>query len=66
MIKDLHYIYCPNCKAIKRLRRDYMVADGRNTHDAEDLVCADCHFVIATLHASDAPLVPQAETPLAP
>lgn len=53
----MKFIYCDNCKVIKPLVRDLMLTGGHSTHDAEDLICGDCHYVIATLHESDSPIL---------
>jgi uncharacterized protein YlaI len=44
-------IYCSNCGETKTLLVDEMRADRLNDHDAVDLMCSDCHLVVATLHA---------------
>lgn len=50
------YIWCPTCEAIVVLAVCDMPAWGRNTHQAQDLLCSSCGFVIATLHESQSPL----------
>lgn len=47
-------VWCPNCETIRPLRTDEMAGGKLNDHDALDLLCGDCDFVIATLHASKA------------
>lgn len=44
------HIWCDNCDEIRPLLRGYMPADERNDHAATDLICSECHFLIATLH----------------
>lgn len=46
-------IWCPQCETIRPLIIDEMEAGPLNDHDAADLQCGDCKFVVATLHAVD-------------
>ena len=43
--------WCSICEAIKPIRFDEMQAGGLNDHDAADVLCNECDFVIATFHA---------------
>ena len=43
-------VYCGNCKAIRSLYWVPMEPNKNNDHPAVDLLCGDCHFVIATFH----------------
>jgi len=43
-------IWCPCCEAVRRLEVDEMPADARNLTAGLDLICAECRFVVATLH----------------
>lgn len=47
------YVWCSNCIAVKPLIVDYLPADRLNGHAVMDFVCAECRFVIATLHETD-------------
>jgi hypothetical protein len=44
------HIWCESCQAVRPVVIDYMEAGGENPHDAADLICAECRFVITTLH----------------
>ena len=46
------WIWCPNCEALRGFTFDVMQANDHNDHDAADICCADCRFVIATVHDS--------------
>ena len=50
-LADWPRVYCPNCKAIQPMRTERMPADDLNDHEALDLICDRCHFIVATLHA---------------
>jgi hypothetical protein len=48
------HIWCEACGSVASLVRDYMPADGlHNMHAATDLLCGECHTIIATLHHLD-------------
>ncbi len=42
--------WCDNCRKTQPLITDVLPANEKNDHAVLDLVCGDCHFVIATLH----------------
>ena len=44
-------IWCSNCDEAQPLLTDEMSAGHLNAHEAADLMCGKCRFVIATLHA---------------
>lgn len=43
-------IWCDNCSDIKPIRLAAMATDLLNDHPATDLLCADCAWIIATVH----------------
>lgn len=45
-------IWCRQCEETRECRVDEMPADSLNDHGAMDLLCKDCNFVIATVHAA--------------
>jgi uncharacterized protein YlaI len=44
-------IYCDLCGKTQPLVTDEMSTDRLNDHDAMDLMCGECHLIIATVHA---------------
>jgi hypothetical protein len=50
-VKGFSHVWCPNCDKLQPLILAPMKADARNDHDAADILCGECRFVIATLHA---------------
>lgn len=44
-------IYCSTCGKTQPMITDEMSADHLNDMHAMDLMCSECHLVIATLHA---------------
>src|SRR5262245_930607 len=46
------YVWCDTCDKIQSMIFDVMPADGRNGHEAAELVCGECKSIIATLHAA--------------
>ena len=50
MMPAVESIWCDSCDNVQPLVKDFMPADAQNDHDATDLVCGECHTVIATLH----------------
>jgi len=54
------HIWCDNCRAVRPLLVDDMPPSGRNKHRAVDLLCGDCHYIVATLHESPTGNVPPA------
>jgi phage terminase large subunit GpA-like protein len=51
LIKAFPKVWCPNCGARQPVEIAVMKADNRNDHDAADILCEACKFVVATLHA---------------
>jgi hypothetical protein len=49
--KRLPKVWCPNCEAVQPMEFTLMPPDNRNDHDAADILCGICRFVVATLHA---------------
>ena len=47
-------VWCPACDKAQPMVFDVMKANGKNDHDAADIVCAECKSIIATLHAPSA------------
>lgn len=52
-LDSMHYIWCTECEAIRPMLTDYLPASELNSHAAIDLLCAECHFIVATLHEAD-------------
>jgi hypothetical protein len=44
-------VWCPNCGKVQLMVFAPMKANDLNDHDAADILCGECRFVIATLHA---------------
>jgi len=44
-------VWCPNCGKVQPMVFAPMKANDLNDHDAADILCGECRFVIATLHA---------------
>jgi hypothetical protein len=44
-------IWCPKCQDVKPVEFCEMLADAHNKNDAVDVLCGDCAFIVATLHA---------------
>ena len=51
LIKAFPKGWCPKCGATQPVKIAVMKADKRSDHDAADILCGVCTFVIATLHA---------------
>ena len=51
LVKAFPKVSCPNCGALQPMEIAVMKADRRNDHDAADILCGACKFVVATLHA---------------
>ena len=49
--RRLPMVWCPNCGTVQPMDFALMPPDDRNDHDAADILCGACKFVIATLHA---------------
>lgn len=52
-ITDLNnypYIWCDQCNEIQPLWLHRLVAQVPNDHEAVDLVCFECKFLVATIH----------------
>ena len=49
-IPKVESVFCDACGEVKPVLYDKMPADERNDHAATDIICGDCHLVIATLH----------------
>mgnify|MGYP001601657074 CR=1 FL=1 len=43
-------VWCSNCGETRPTVVDMMKADSKNDHDAADILCGECHFIVATLH----------------
>ena len=48
--KLMEYVYCDNCKRVVSYKVDFLPANDRNLHGAQDIVCDECSFSIATFH----------------
>ena len=44
-------VWCPKCGKVQPMEMATMKADDRCDHDAADILCGACKFVVATLHA---------------
>jgi len=44
-------VWCPNCGKVQPMVFALMKANDLNDHDAADIQCGECRFVVATLHA---------------
>ena len=49
-MRTMEYVYCENCKEIRSYRVGFMPANDKNPDDAQDILCDECAFVIATFH----------------
>jgi hypothetical protein len=49
--RRLPKVWCPNCGTVQPMEFALMPANDRNDHDAADILCGICRFVVATLHA---------------
>jgi hypothetical protein len=43
-------VYCPGCKHTVRYAVDELPATDGNDHKAQDIVCPECYYIIATFH----------------
>jgi hypothetical protein len=50
MTPSVESIWCDACDNVQPVLYDRMPADERNDHEATDIMCGECHLVIATLH----------------
>lgn len=48
----MEFVWCNDCGQVQPLVVDYLPAGTlrSNDHAAQDLVCGECHVIIATLH----------------
>lgn len=44
------FVWCTECEKIQPLVADYLPRGELNEHDGMDLVCAECKFILVTLH----------------
>ncbi|HZO51753.1 MAG TPA: hypothetical protein VFB63_03505 [Bryobacteraceae bacterium] len=51
LTKAFPNVWCPNCNKVQPMKIAVMKANDRNDHDAADILCGECKFVVATLHA---------------
>ena len=51
LTKAFPNVWCPNCNKVQPMEFATMKANDRNDHDAADILCGECKFVVATLHA---------------
>jgi phage terminase large subunit GpA-like protein len=51
LTKAFPNVWCPNCGKVQPMELGVMKANARNDHDAADIICGACRFVVATLHA---------------
>ncbi|HET9535651.1 MAG TPA: hypothetical protein VFP43_09950 [Mesorhizobium sp.] len=51
LTKAFPNVWCPNYGKVQPMELGVMKANARNDHDAADILCGECRFVIATLHA---------------
>ena len=54
LTKAFPNVWCPNCNKVQPMEFATMKANDRNDHDAADILCGECKFVVATLHAEPA------------
>src|SRR5215510_4577098 len=47
-------VWCPTCNKTQPMIFDVMKANGKNDHEAADIVCDECKSIIATLHGPSA------------
>ena len=45
--RRLPQVWCPNCGTVQPMDFALMPPDDRNDHDAADILCGACKFVIA-------------------
>ena len=43
-------VYCENCKKVVKYTAERLVRDGRA---AVDIVCAECHWLVACFHETE-------------
>jgi hypothetical protein len=54
LTKAFPNVWCPNCNKVQPMEFATMKANDRNDHDAAEILCGECKFVVATLHAEPA------------
>lgn len=48
-------VWCPNCGEVRPVILDVLLANDMNPRAALDLVCAECVYIVATLHEATSP-----------
>jgi hypothetical protein len=50
-VKRFSHVWCTNCDKLQPMVLAPMKGDERKPDDAADMLCGECHFIIATLYA---------------
>jgi hypothetical protein len=45
-------VFCPGCNGVVTYQIDELPATKENDHKAQDVICKECFYIIATFHES--------------
>jgi hypothetical protein len=50
MKEVFEFVYCPGCNQTVKYAIDLLPAVNAQDHKAQDIVCPQCYYIIATFH----------------